>query len=306
MIVDVPDVPEKNNPLTLVSVLSVIICCVLGLALIGRVDAREVVAGRAVAGSGAVTSAATSTSAQPPRPRAVQRLDDHPLLTGSAALAAVTCDLPEFGVDDEQLAAYYTSGVRCLDQAWGPLLAAANLPFDPPALNAAPDLVDGPCGKAPGQEEAVAYYCGRNRTIYMPTKRLRENGGGDRPATHLATLAHEYGHHVQALTGILRAADSKIVLAGEKTEAGLEMSRRIELQANCFAGMFLAAAGGRGSIGDDLAELARDDFGYAVEEPPDKNAHGSPDNQARWAATGFDATSAAACNTYAVPTDEVG
>lgn len=275
---------------------------VLGLALVGRMDSREVVAGRAVAGS---FTATTTTTTEPPRPRAVQRLTDHPLLTQTSVLPQVSCELPPFGVGDEELSAYYTAGARCLDQAWGPLLAEANLPFEPPELNTSPELTGGPCGEAPSPDEAVAYYCGRNRTIYMPSRRLRENGGGERPATHLATLAHEYGHHVQALTGILRAADAKIVSAGEKTEGGLEMSRRIELQANCFAGMFLAAAGGRGSIGDDLAHLAEEDFGYAVEEPPDKNAHGSPANQANWATAGFEGGSASACNTYAATPEEV-
>lgn len=300
--IGVPDVPPKNNPLMLVSVMTVIISCVLCLALIGRIDTRQVVEGRAMPGGGPLPSTSTTET---PRPRAVQRLADHPLLTRSAALPQVTCELPEFGISDEELSAYYTDGVRCLDQAWGPLLAEANLPFDPPALNTSPDLTGGPCGEAPSPDEAVAYYCGRNRTIYMPSRRLRENGGGDRPATHLATLAHEYGHHVQAMSGILRAADTKIIAAGEKTPAGLEMSRRIELQANCFAGMFLAAAGGRGSISDDLARLAEEDFGYAVEEPEEKNAHGSPDNQARWAVNGFEAGTASACNTYTASADEV-
>jgi predicted metalloprotease len=117
-------------------------------------------------------------------------------------------------------------------------------------------------------------------------------------------LAHEYGHHVQALTGMLRAADSKIVDAGEETPAGLEMSRRIELQANCFAGMFLVAASG--SIGPGLAEEAAEDFHYAMEEPPEKNAHGSPDNQGEWASNGFTTGVTSSCNTYAASAEAVG
>jgi len=295
---------QKNNPAVLTGVLTMVLCSVLGLGLISGIDSAKPVAGRAVAAPVAATPSSAST--EPVRPRAVQRLEDHPLLVNPRSLPEITCDLPKFGTSDDQLAAYYAAGVKCLDAAWGPVLKDANLPFDPPSLDASPELSDGPCGAAPASEDAVAYYCGRNRMIYMPTGRLRENGGGDRPATHLATLAHEYGHHVQAMSGMLRAADVKIVNAGEKTPAGLEMSRRIELQANCFAGMFLGAAAGKGSISRELANRAEEDFQYAMEEAPDKNAHGSPINQGNWALSGFDANTTDACNTYAAPAAEVG
>jgi hypothetical protein len=293
--------PAKNNPVVLAGVFVLVVAFVLG---IGQLSRPRVVTGHALAGARPAPSASTEPST-PVRPRAVHRLADHPVMVTPASLAPVTCQLPPFGVSDQQLAAYYTAGVACLDAAWGPLLTTANMPFDKPTLDASPTLKDGPCGAAPESDHAVAYYCGRNRTIYMPTSRLRENGGGDAPATHLATLSHEYGHHVQALTGILRAADLKITDAGEKTPAGLEMSRRIELQANCFAGMFLASASGRGSIPATLARQAQEDFKYAIEEEPEDNAHGSAANQAQWASTGFKANTTTACNTFAAPAAQV-
>ncbi|MFD5824962.1 neutral zinc metallopeptidase [Lentzea sp. NPDC060358] len=294
--------PAKNNPVVLGAVFVLVVTFVLG---IGQLSRPRLVAGHALASSRPAPSASTPPSA-PIRPRAVYRLADHPVLVTPASLAPQTCALPPFGVSDQQLAAYYAAGVDCLDAAWAPLLATANLPFDKPVLDASAELKDGPCGAAPESDHAVAYYCGRNRTIYMPTSRLRDNGGGDAPATHLATLAHEYGHHVQALTGMLRAADLKISEAGERTQAGLEMSRRIELQANCFAGMFLASAAGRGSVPQSLARQAQEDFRYAIEETPENNAHGSAANQARWATAGFQANSTASCNTFAAPAPEVG
>ncbi|MGM1058867.1 neutral zinc metallopeptidase [Saccharothrix sp. Mg75] len=297
-----PPEEPKNNPIVLIGVFSLIVLSVLGLGAVTQVESSWRVAGRAVAVPGAQVSQSTATEA--PRPRAVHRLADHPLLVTPVPLPAVACPLPGFGVSDRELSAYYEAGVRCLDEAWRPVLEQANLPFDPPALDTSPDLAEGPCGAAPAQSEAVAYYCGRNRTIYMPTQRLRDNGGGERPSSHLATLAHEYGHHVQALSGILRAADGKIVDAGEETPAGLEMSRRIELQANCFAGLFLGAASA--AIGPGLAAEAAEDFGYAVEESPEKNAHGNPDNQAEWASDGFSSGTTASCNTYAAPAAAVG
>ncbi|MFC3890081.1 neutral zinc metallopeptidase [Lentzea rhizosphaerae] len=293
--------PARNNPVVLAGVFVLVVAFVLG---IGQLSSPRLVTGHALAGSRPAPVASTEPST-PVRPRAVYRLADHPVLVNAASLAPITCTLPQFATTDKQLAAYYAAGVECLDAAWGPLLTTANMPFEKPSLDASPDLKDGPCGAAPEADHAVAYYCGRNRTIYMPTSRLRENGGGDAPATHLATLAHEYGHHVQALTGLLRAADLKITDAGEKTPAGLEMSRRIELQANCFAGMFLTSAQGRGSVTTKLARQAQEDFQYAVEEKPENNAHGSAANQAQWAAAGFKSNTTTACNTFAASADEV-
>jgi hypothetical protein len=296
--------PAKNNPVVLGAVFVLVVAFVLG---IGQLSRPRVVTGHALAGSRPAPSPTTPAEPSTPvRPRAVYRLADHPFLLKSVSIPPVTCRLPPFGVSDERLAAYYTAGVECLNEAWGPLLAETNLPFEKPALDASPELKDGPCGAAPESDHAVAYYCGRNRTIYMPTARLRDNGGGDAPATHLATLAHEYGHHVQALTGLLRAADLKITDAGEKTPAGLEMSRRIELQANCFAGMFLTSAAGKGSVSTSLARQAQEDFRYAVEEKPENNAHGSATNQSYWAASGFKSNSTTACNTFAAPASQVG
>ncbi|MBW4719339.1 neutral zinc metallopeptidase [Saccharothrix obliqua] len=295
-----PEEP-KNNPIVLIGVFALIISCVLGLGLVTQLDTGQRISGRPVAAAQVPAQAKTT---EQPRPRAVQRLGDHPLMTSPVRLEGVTCTLPPFGLSDAELSAYYAAGVSCLDKAWGPALTRGNLPFGPPSLDASPDLKESPCGAAPSETEAVAYYCGRNKTIYMPTGRLRDNGGGDRPATHLATLAHEYGHHVQALSGLLRAADSKIIEAGEGTPAGLEMSRRIELQANCFAGVFLTAVSG--SIGADLAQQAADDFQYAVEEPAEKNAHGNPRNQAQWASYGFTSGVTTACNTYTASADAVG
>jgi len=293
--------PARNSPVVLGAVFVLVVAFVLG---IGQLTRPRVLPGHALAGSRPATSPPTEPST-PIRPRAVYRLADHPFLTTPVSLAPITCVLPPFGTSDQQLAAYYAAGVECLNAAWGPLLTSANLPFEKPSLDASPSLKDGPCGAAPESDHAVAYYCGRNRTIYMPTSRLRDNGGGDAPPTHLATLSHEYGHHVQAMTGLLRAADLKITDAGEKTPAGLEMSRRIELQANCFAGMFLTSAAGKGSVSALLARQAEEDFQYAVEEKPENNAHGSATNQAQWAIAGFKSNSTTACNTFAAPTKAV-
>ncbi|WP_188316472.1 neutral zinc metallopeptidase [Solihabitans fulvus] len=239
-----------------------------------------------------------------PRGGVASALADHPLLQQPAAVPTVDCELPAFGQDTVALTAYYLATVRCLDQVWEPVLLAAALPFEPPAVDISAELKASPCGAAPNPQDAVAYYCGLNHTIYLPIDQLLANGG-DEPASHLATLSHEYGHHVQRLSGLLGAADAVMVKAGLRSAPGLEMSRRVELQADCFAGMFLHAASGSASIDASLAEAAEEDFNNAAEEPVGDNTHGSATSQGRWADNGYRTGSTDSCNTFAAAPDEV-
>jgi predicted metalloprotease len=231
-------------------------------------------------------------------------LGDNPLLGEEVQATGANCELPSFGRADERLTAYYLAVVGCLNDVWGSVLRAANIPFRPPVLRVTADLPDSSCGRAPN-DETVAYYCGRDETIYMSTKRGLADGGGTRAPSHLATLSHEYGHHVQLLSGMLAAASRRIEDAGERSPSGLELTRRVELQANCLAGVFLFAAGGHGSLSTSLARQANQDFHNAVVEPAAENSHGSPSHQGWWADSGFGSGHPSACNTWNAPPDEV-
>jgi predicted metalloprotease len=114
-------------------------------------------------------------------------------------------------------------------------------------------------------------------------------------------LAHEYGHHVQALSGILIAAYEKGEKFDKDAPEKLELTRRAELQANCFSGMFIASVTGRGSVSAKLGRAAADSFKDTV---PD-NTHGTVKHQVRWGKAGFDNNRTAACNTWTVGADEV-
>ena len=103
----------------------------------------------------------------------------------------------------------------------------------------------------------AAFYCSADNTLYMPFAGLQTEMYGAHPGVYLAVLAHEYGHHVQAMSGVLDTYGEASYNAGVDTEAGLELSRRLELQAQCFSGMFLAATYGRGSVDDNILTEAR-------------------------------------------------
>ncbi|GDY33102.1 neutral zinc metallopeptidase [Gandjariella thermophila] len=287
-----------NTPVGITVALLAVLAVVLGVGLVGRT-----VEPARVAGTARVNPSAPAGPHGSAPPRTAAPLGDNPLLAAGLAASPVTCALPPFGRSDDRLTAYYQAVVRCLNDAWAPVLRAADIPFRAPNLRITADLPASACGGAP-DAEAVAYYCGRDETIYMSTRRGLANGGGQAP-THLATLSHEYGHHVQLLSGMLTTASQRIVGTGERSATGLELTRRIELQANCFAGVFLSAAGGHGSISRSLAQQADRDFHDAVAEPAGDNTHGSPKHQGEWADRGFVSGRPADCNTWAAAPDAV-
>ncbi|UVS77924.1 neutral zinc metallopeptidase [Actinokineospora sp. UTMC 2448] len=287
--------PERrNSPFALVAIFAMVLVGVLLIAVVGR------------ASSGGFTTLvhgyATSVDAEvvPKEGQAQATLDTlarNPLMRPGSPLAQVACDLPELRTDSAGLEVYYRQAIGCLDQAWAKPLEAAGKPVRSPELTVA-DNPRGECGFAPDEDEAVAFYCAGDEVISMPRARLLDDAADD-AGLHLAVLAHEYGHHVQALAGILGTAERRERAAEEQEE--LELSRRVELQANCFAGLFLAAARDRGDIDADTAEAAVAGFAYVE----DSDSHGSANNQLLWAKAGYAGESTADCDTWSASPSSV-
>ena len=153
------------------------------------------------------------------------------------------------------------------------------------------------------------FYCPEDKKIYLDTSFFREmqqkyGGGGD--FAYAYVISHEVGHHVQDLLGILGRAD-EAKQNGSRTQANA-ISVRIELQADCFAGVWAANANKKWNlinqddiaravataqaIGDDtLQKAAR---GYAV---PDSFTHGSSAMRQKWLMTGLQSGQVNSCDT---------
>ncbi|SFW90081.1 hypothetical protein SAMN04489730_7441 [Amycolatopsis australiensis] len=293
-----PPVPIAPPRSRLWGAVAGVLVVVLAISLIAatiphRVDGHALVAqgvdtGRAYGGTG-------STSAAKPVPE----LARNPLLAEGITPGPATCALPDLGRAAEQLKAYYGALVDCLEQSWRPALAKAN----EPTLTATVSVTlpeHSACGKAPTENEAVAYYCGGDTTIYAPTDWMLADAGLNK-ARHIATIAHEYGHHVQRESGILSAAADKMTSPNEDSAADKEVVRRIELQANCFGALFLAAVAGSGSVSRSLANAAVADYGRAN----DSDTHGSREHQLSWAKAGYEGKTTKACDTWSAPVADV-
>ena len=124
-------------------------------------------------------------------------------------------------------------------------------------------------------------------------------------------IAHEVGHHVQNLLGILPKAQNAQRAAGSKAEAN-RIQVRVELQADCLAGVWAnhsnqrwnsiepgdveAALQTAAAIGDD--RLQQQSRGYVV---PDAFTHGSSAQRQRWFTTGLKEGKVSSCNTFNAP-----
>jgi predicted metalloprotease len=165
------------------------------------------------------------------------------------------------------------------------------------------------CGGA--QAAMGPFYCPNDKTVYLDMSFFREmqtkyGGGGD--FAYAYVIAHEIGHHVQDLLGILDKVEAA-KQGASRTQANA-LSVRIELMADCFAGVWAANANKKWkliddgdvekalatakAIGDDMLQTAA--RGYAV---PDSFTHGSSAMRQQWLTTGLKSGQVDACNTFA-------
>jgi predicted metalloprotease len=155
------------------------------------------------------------------------------------------------------------------------------------------------------------FYCPIDKKVYLDTSFFRDmktkyGGGGD--FAYAYVVAHEIGHHVQDLLGILdKVDDAKSQVSQTQANA---LSVRVELQADCLAGVWAANANQKykileqgdieravataQAIGDDRLQTAA--RGYAV---PDSFTHGSSAARQKWLTTGLKSGQVSACNTFA-------
>jgi predicted metalloprotease len=255
------------------------------------------------------SSSRTSTTATTPRgPQPVYTTKDNPLFAGQNGTNTHTCTLPRWKSDPQTAQAFFTAALPCLEAAWIPALQRANLPYARPNLSFPTGKTwSSACGTTT-QAEAPAFYCSSDSTLYMPFSGLHTDSYGAHPGVYLAMFAHEFGHHVQALSGSLRAAHQQEYDAGPDSASGLETSRRVELQATCFGGMWFAGAwNGKGSIDDNIVrEMINDGYNRGDEYSSDgRRDHGQKKNVGAWQEQGYTKNRTFQCNTYLAPASAV-
>ncbi|MEU6716063.1 neutral zinc metallopeptidase [Nonomuraea sp. NPDC046802] len=193
---------------------------------------------------------------------------------------------------------YLTAVLNCLNRSWGTHFKQAGLTFAKARIG----FITKPrkyCGDSWGS--ASATYCDAERRFLVLLDDSLLEDTSDLFLFRLA--AHEYGHHVQNLTGIARAYH--LYPYRNKSELN-EQSRRMELQAECLSGVFI------GSVWDSLKERGEEDWQTLLEimrnngdEGEKIRSHGKGRNRAAWLDKGFRASSPQVCNTWPASASKV-
>ncbi|WP_310458627.1 KPN_02809 family neutral zinc metallopeptidase [Ruixingdingia sedimenti] len=233
-------------------------------------------------------------------------VDVTPFLNGTGSVTTAPAPTGPNRIDDDQ-EAFVATILAETEQAWGEIFTASRLEYREPSLV----LFSGGTTSACGMADAAMgpFYCPGDRKVYLDMDFFRVmeqqlQAGGDFANAYV--IAHEIGHHVQNELGTLGEVNTRRQRVGQAESNALSV--RIELQADCYAGVWAHAASGRLRVTDDdirqaLATAARigDDAlqraagGRVV---PDSFTHGTSDQRQRWFFQGYRSGDPNQCDTF--------
>ena len=207
---------------------------------------------------------------------------------------AETVDFVSFLLDDQQA-------------TWQEVFSGARRTYRPADLVLYEGGTETACGF--GRAATGPFYCPADQKVYVDLSffdELSRRFGAPGDFAIAYVLAHEIGHHVQQLTGI---SDEVRRLQRQQPDSENELSVRLELQADCFAGVWGYGTAERGlmepgdleeglgaaaAVGDDRIQSSA---GVAVS--PETWTHGSSEQRQTWFRRGYDSGDMAACDTFA-------
>ncbi|OYO00192.1 neutral zinc metallopeptidase [Enemella evansiae] len=213
---------------------------------------------------------------------------------------------------DQEVKDYIDDLMGCNMRVWNPpFTGTGKYELVRPIVNVYGESVTSPCGggKAMGPN---AMYCAANQQVYYSRKIQDANPALAvmiEPHVIDEVMAHEFGHSIQARTLILQANQYQQVQSDDK-KAALEMSRRIELQADCFAGMYLQSVGRSMNYTDqnwqDIQTSIRNGGDDILTGKPNVDGtHGLGDSRLYWGQLGLTNTDIGKCNTMTAPSQFV-
>ena len=209
---------------------------------------------------------------------------------------------------NDAVASFVSTVLADTEDVWRGVMKSGGTAYREPKLVLFRGAVGTACGT--GQSAMGPFYCPGDQKVYIDlgffdTLRSRMGAPGDFAQAYV--IAHEVGHHVQNQLGITGKVDG---MRGRVSEREMNaMSVRVELQADCFAGVWThhsqkgkgwleqgdvdEALNAAAQIGDDM--LQRKSQGTVV---PESFTHGSSQQRQTWFRRGMESGSVAQCNTF--------
>ncbi len=209
---------------------------------------------------------------------------------------------------DDQLRDFVSVVLADTEDTWNAIFQQMGSRYPEPSLVLFSGATQSGCGFAGA---AVGpFYCGLDRKVYLDLsffRDLSQRFGAPGDFARAYVIAHEVGHHVQNVLGIMEQVNGARSRASEADANALSV--RLELQADCFAGLWAnhaqrqrqvlepgdieEALGAAAAVGDDrLQSRGRG------EVAPETFTHGSAEQRARWFKRGYDSGQLKACDTF--------
>jgi predicted metalloprotease len=194
------------------------------------------------------------------------------------------------------------------EDVWTQIFKSMGTRYEPPKLALFSGSIRSGCGNA--SSAAGPFYCPVDQKVYLDTAFFRELQGrfgapGDFAEAYV--IAHEIGHHVQNQLGTMEKFEQSAARADARQRNALSI--RLELQADCYAGVWGSYAAKRNllepgdleeglraasAVGDDTIQKRTQ--GHIV---PDAFTHGTAEQRVKWFRTGFASGDPRTCNTFA-------
>ena len=208
---------------------------------------------------------------------------------------------------EEETKAFMATVLAETEDTWNGIFQAAGETYEEPKMVLFSGSVKSACGFA--SAASGPFYCPGDHKVYLDMSFFDELAGKFDAAGDFAqayVVAHEVGHHVQNLTGVLPRFNQQ--RQGMSEAEANQMSVRVELQADCYAGIWGKYTEQKGllesgdleealnaatQIGDDTLQKRMQ--GYVV---PESFNHGTSEQRRRWFKRGFDSGRVDACNTF--------
>lgn len=197
------------------------------------------------------------------------------------------------------------------EDVWGAIFAASGQQYQPPSLVLFTGSTPSACGT--GQAAMGPFYCPADRKAYVDLSffnDLQNRFGAPGDFAQAYVVAHEVAHHVQNIVGTSNKV-RELQRSGRSQAEVNQLSVRLELQADCYAGVWAKRAdklhsileegdidealNAASAIGDD--RLQRQSRGTVA---PDSFTHGSSEQRVRWFRAGFDGGNPDDCDTFEI------